>query len=163
MKILKLITEKITIYESDYTKGNCCFCKSKRSYNRKIGHGLLLLVGYEKEDTLEDISWVVHKIINMRIFNDGSNKMNLSLKELNGDILLISQFTLFASTKKGNRPSFMNSAPPKIAEKWYENTIQEFEKLLEKDIQTGKFGAMMDVSIQNNGPVTLFIDSKNKE
>ena len=129
----------------------------------EIGHGLLLLVGYEKEDTLEDISWVVHKILNMRIFNDGSNKMNLSLKEFNGDILLISQFTLFASTKKGNRPSFMNSAPQKIAEKWYENTIQEFEKLLEKDIQTGKFGAMMDVSIQNNGPVTLFIDSKNKE
>lgn len=129
----------------------------------EIDHGLLLLVGYEKEDTLEDISWVVHKIINMRIFNDSSNKMNLSIKEINGDILLISQFTLFASTKKGNRPSFMNSAPPKIAEKWYENTIQKFEKLLEKDIQTGKFGAMMDVSIQNNGPVTLFIDSKNKE
>ena len=106
---------------------------------------------------------VDNKLLNLLKIRSGYVKNVLSLKEFNGDILLISQFTLFASTKKGNRPSFMNSAPQKIAEKWYENTIQEFEKLLEKDIQTGKFGAMMDISIQNNGPVTLFIDSKNKE
>lgn len=129
----------------------------------KIDSGLLLLVGFEIKDSLEDIVWVTNKIINMRIFNDSSNKMNLSLKENGGDLLLISQFTLFASTKKGNRPSFMHSAPPKIAKKWYEITIEEFEKLLGKSIQTGKFGAMMDVSIQNNGPVTIIVDSKNKE
>ena len=129
----------------------------------KIDSGLLLLVGFEIKDSLEDIVWATNKIINMRIFNDSSNKMNLSLKEIGGDLLLISQFTLFASTKKGNRPSFMHSAPPKIAKKWYEITIEEFEKLLGKSIQTGKFGAMMDVSIQNNGPVTIIVDSKNKE
>ena len=129
----------------------------------KIDSGLLLLVGFEIKDSLEDIVWATNKIINMRIFNDSSNKMNLSLKENGGDLLLISQFTLFASTKKGNRPSFMHSAPPKIAKKWYEITIEEFEKLLGKSIQTGKFGAMMDVSIQNNGPVTIIVDSKNKE
>ena len=129
----------------------------------KIDSGLLLLVGFEIKDSLEDIVWATNKIINMRIFNDSLNKMNLSLKENGGDLLLISQFTLFASTKKGNRPSFMHSAPPKIAKKWYEITIEEFEKLLGKSIQTGKFGAMMDVSIQNNGPVTIIVDSKNKE
>ena len=129
----------------------------------KIDSGLLLLVGFEIKDSLEDIVWVTNKIINMRIFNDSSNKMNLSLKENGGDLLLISQFTLFASTKKGNRPSFMHSAPPEIAKKWYETTIEEFEKLLGKSIQTGKFGSMMDVSIQNNGPVTIIVDSKNKE
>ena len=129
----------------------------------KIDSGLLLLVGFEIKDSLEDIVWATNKIINMRIFNDSLNKMNLSLKENGGDLLLISQFTLFASTKKGNRPSFKHSAPPKIAKKWYENTIEEFEKLLGKSIQTGKFGAMMDVSIQNNGPVTIIVDSKNKE
>ena len=129
----------------------------------KIDSGLLLLVGFEIKDSLEDIVWATNKIINMRIFNDSLNKMNLSLKENGGDLLLISQFTLFASTKKGNRPSFMHSAPPKIARKWYEITVEEFEKLLGKSIQTGKFGAMMDVSIQNNGPVTIIVDSKNKE
>ena len=129
----------------------------------KIDCGLLLLVGFEIKDSLEDIVWVTNKIINMRIFNDSSNKMNLSLKENGGDLLLISQFTLFASTKKGNRPSFMHSASPEIAKKWYETTIEEFEKLLGKSIQTGKFGSMMDVSIQNNGPVTIILNSKNKE
>ena len=129
----------------------------------KINNGLLLLVGYEHEDTENDIFWITQKVINMRIFNDNSQKMNLSLMDTDGDILLISQFTLHASTKKGNRPSFLGSAKADKAKRLYQKTINEFEKSIQKTIQNGVFGAMMDVSLINDGPVTIILDSKNKE
>ena len=129
----------------------------------KINNGLLLLVGYEHKDYENDILWITQKVVNMRIFNDYSQKMNLSLKDTDGDILLISQFTLHASTKKGNRPSFLGSAVAEEAKILYQKTIYEFEKAIQKPIQTGVFGAMMDVSLVNDGPVTIILDSKNKE
>ena len=129
----------------------------------KIGYGLLLLVGFTNDDTVEDIVWITKKVVNLRIFDDDFQKMNLSLKELAGDILLISQFTLFASTKKGNRPSFIASAKLDKAKDLYLKTIIEIEKVLEKPIQTGVFGARMQVSLTNTGPTTIIIDSKNKE
>ena len=126
-----------------------------------IEHGLLVLLGIEEEDSQEDIDWLVQKISKLRIFNDPQGKMNLSVKDINGEILLISQFTLFASTKKGNRPSFMNSAQPKIAIPLYE----KFIKLLNTSIitKTGTFGADMKVTLINDGPVTISVDSKHRE
>ena len=129
----------------------------------KINNGLLLLVGYEHEDTENDIFWITQKVINMRIFNDNSQKMNLSLMDTDGDILLISQFTLHASTKKGNRPSFIRSAHPDIAIPLYQVFQKEIEQALGKSIFTGEFGADMKVSLINDGPVTINLDSKNKE
>lgn len=129
----------------------------------QIGYGLLLLVGFTNYDTVEDIIWITKKVVNLRIFDDEFQKMNLSLKEVAGDILLISQFTLFASTKKGNRPSFIASAKSDKAKDLYLKTIIEIEKVLEKPIQTGVFGARMQVSLTNTGPTTIIIDSKNKE
>jgi len=129
----------------------------------EIKYGLMILVGYELDDTIEDITWLVNKIINLRIFNDHNNKMNLSLKDTDGDILLISQFTLHASTKKGNRPSFINSLNPAEANQMYNITIKELEKSLEKKIKCGVFGELMDVELINNGPLTITIDSKKKE
>ena len=129
----------------------------------EIKYGLMILVGYELDDTIEDITWLVNKIINLRIFNDHNNKMNLSLKDTDGDILLVSQFTLPASTKKGNRPSFINSLSPAEANQMYNITIKELEKSLEKKIKCGVFGELMDVELINNGPLTITIDSKKKE
>jgi len=129
----------------------------------EIKYGLMILVGYELDDTIEDITWLVNKIINLRIFNDHNNKMNLSLKDTDGDILLVSQFTLHASTKKGNRPSFINSLSPAEANQMYNITIKELEKSLEKKIKCGVFGELMDVELINNGPLTITIDSKKKE
>lgn len=129
----------------------------------KIQAGFLVLVGVEEHDNYQDIEWLVRKIIQMRIFSDAEGKMNLSLQEINGDILLISQFTLFAITKKGNRPGFTRSAKPAIAIPLYEQFIIEMEKQLEKPIQTGVFGADMKVELLNDGPVTIIIDSKNPE
>jgi D-tyrosyl-tRNA(Tyr) deacylase len=129
----------------------------------EIKYGLMILVGYELDDTIEDITWLVNKIINLRIFNDHNNKMNLSLKDKDGDILLVSQFTLHASTKKGNRPSFINSLSPAEANQMYNITIKELEKSLEKKIKCGVFGELMDVELINNGPLTITIDSKKKE
>ena len=128
-----------------------------------IQAGLLVLIGVEELDTTEDADWLCQKLIGLRIFSDTENKMNLSLKDMNGDILLISQFTLFASTKKGNRPSFIKSAKPEIAIPLYEYCIQQLSLLLEKPIKTGVFGADMKVSLINDGPVTILLDSKNKE
>lgn len=127
-----------------------------------IEKGLLVLLGIEENDSDEDIQWLSAKIVNMRIFNDENGLMNLALKEVGGDILLISQFTLFASTKKGNRPSFLQSAKPDIAIPLYEKMITQLENDLEKKIQTGKFGADMQVHLCNDGPVSIIIDSKNK-
>lgn len=129
----------------------------------EIKYGLMILVGYELDDGIEDISWLVNKITNLRIFNDHNNKMNLSLKDTDGDILLVSQFTLHASTKKGNRPSFINSFNPNEANKLYKTTIKELEKSLEKKIKCGVFGELMDVELINDGPLTITIDSKKKE
>ena len=129
----------------------------------EINKGLVVLVGYESLDSIEDISWLVHKIVNMRIFDDSNGKLNLSVSDLNGEILLVSQFTLHASVKKGNRPSYIKAANSKKANQMYELTISEFEKVLKRKISTGKFGANMEVSIVNNGPVTITIDTKNKE
>ncbi len=129
----------------------------------EIKKGLLVLVGVEDLDTLEDIDWLVNKIINLRIFGDANHVMNLSVKDVNGDIIVVSQFTLHAATKKGNRPSYLKAAKPEISIPMYENFVQELEIALGKTIQTGIFAADMKVSLLNDGPVTIIIDSKNKE
>lgn len=128
-----------------------------------IGSGLLVLVGVEDADTPEDVEWIAGKIVNFRIFNDANGVMNVSVKDCGGDILLISQFTLHASTKKGNRPSYIKAARPEVAIPIYEQLIDQLQKQLEKPIQTGTFGADMKVELVNDGPVTLVVDSKNKE
>ena len=128
-----------------------------------IETGLLVLIGVEELDTIEDADWLCQKLISLRIFSDTEHKMNLSLKDMNGDILLISQFTLFASTKKGNRPSYIKAARPETAIPLYEDFIHQLENQLEKKIQTGVFGADMQVALVNDGPVTIIIDSRNKE
>ena len=129
----------------------------------KINNGLMVLAGYEPSDSKEDISWMVKKIIKMRIFDDSENRLNFSLLDVNGEILLISQFTLHASVKKGNRPSYIKAADSKKAKLMYDLTISEFETVLKRKISTGKFAANMDISLVNNGPVTITIDSKKKE
>lgn len=128
----------------------------------QISHGFLILLGITHDDTKEDIAWLVQKIVNLRVFNDEKGKMNCSIQEIKGEILIVSQFTLFASTKKGNRPSFINSARPEIAIPLYETFIDEI-KMTGVEVQTGMFGADMKVGIVNDGPVTIIIDSKNKE
>ena len=128
-----------------------------------IQKGLLVLVGIETTDQQEDINWLTSKIANLRIFNDENHIMNLSLKEVDGEIIIISQFTLQASTKKGNRPSYLKAAKPEISIPIYENFIVQMELELGKKVQTGQFGADMKVSLLNDGPVTIVIDSKNKE
>lgn len=128
-----------------------------------IQKGLLVLVGIETTDQQEDINWLTSKIANLRIFDDENHIMNLSLKEVDGEIIIISQFTLQASTKKGNRPSYLKAAKPEISIPIYENFIVQMELELGKKVQTGQFGADMKVSLLNDGPVTIVIDSKNKE
>ncbi|CAM4336387.1 D-aminoacyl-tRNA deacylase [Flavobacterium terrigena] len=129
----------------------------------QINQGLLVLVGIEEEDNLEDINWLVSKIINLRIFADENEVMNLSVKDIDGEIIAVSQFTLHALTKKGNRPSYIKAAKPDIAIPMYEKFVQQLEAELGKKIQTGQFGADMKVALVNDGPVTIIIDSKNKE
>ena len=129
----------------------------------QINQGLLVLVGIEEEDNIEDINWLVSKIINLRIFADENEVMNLSVKDIAGEIIAVSQFTLHALTKKGNRPSYIKAAKPDIAIPMYEKFIQQLETELGKKIQTGQFGADMKVTLVNDGPVTIIIDSKNKE
>lgn len=128
----------------------------------QISKGFMILVGICPEDNLEDIKWLTQKIANLRVFGDEDGKMNLSITDIKGEILLISQFTLFASTKKGNRPSFIQSAKPEIAIPLYEQFINSLKEI-GIPIQTGTFGADMKVSLTNDGPVTIIIDSKNKE
>lgn len=129
----------------------------------EITIGYLILLGIGQQDSAEDVDWLTSKIANLRIFGDSEGKMNLSLQDVNGDVLLISQFTLFASTKKGNRPSFTEAAKPEIAIPIYKQTINSFESKLGKKIQTGEFGADMKVSSVNDGPVTIIIDTKDKK
>ncbi|MCD4736709.1 MAG: D-tyrosyl-tRNA(Tyr) deacylase [Bacteroidales bacterium] len=127
-----------------------------------IGKGLLILLGIEDADTLEDIEWLSGKIARLRIFNDENSVMNLSVMDVDGDILVVSQFTLHASTKKGNRPSYIQASKPDIAIPMYEKFVKQLEKETGKTVQTGEFGAMMEVMLVNDGPVTIFIDTKNR-
>jgi len=128
-----------------------------------IQKGYLLLLGVETLDTKEDINWLCNKIVKLRIFSDENGAMNQSILEVDGTILVVSQFTLYANTKKGNRPSFIKAARPETAKFLYESFIEQLEKQLNKKIKTGLFGAMMDVSLVNDGPVTILIDTKQKE
>lgn len=129
----------------------------------EIGKGLLILLGIENEDTEEDISWLCGKIAKMRIFNDSEGVMNDSLIDVNGDAIVVSQFTLHASTKKGNRPSYIKAAKPDVAIPLYEKFVSSLQKELGKTVGTGEFGADMKVALFNDGPVTIIIDSKNRE
>ncbi|WP_178990072.1 D-aminoacyl-tRNA deacylase [Winogradskyella schleiferi] len=128
----------------------------------EIGNGLLVLLGIVNEDSQEDIDWLCNKIINLRIFSDEEGVMNKSLKTIGGDVILVSQFTLHASTKKGNRPSYIKAAKPEVAIPLYEKFIEILQTVLEKPIQTGEFGADMKVNLINDGPVTIIIDSENR-
>jgi D-tyrosyl-tRNA(Tyr) deacylase len=128
----------------------------------KIDLGLLILVGIETVDSHEDVNWLAKKIVDLRIFNDAEHHMNLSVKEVNGDLLVVSQFTLHAKTKKGNRPSFIDAARPEIAIPLYENFKKQLATLMEKPVQSGIFGANMKISLVNDGPVTILIDSQNR-
>ncbi|HWR94842.1 MAG TPA: D-aminoacyl-tRNA deacylase [Flavobacterium sp.] len=128
-----------------------------------IQNGLLVLLGIEDSDNHEDINWLTSKIANLRIFGDENKVMNLSLKDSNGEMIIVSQFTLHASTKKGNRPSYIKAAKPEIAIPLYEKFITQMEIELGEKVQTGQFGADMKVSLLNDGPVTIIIDSKNRE
>ncbi|MFN7686955.1 MAG: D-aminoacyl-tRNA deacylase [Sphingobacteriales bacterium] len=128
-----------------------------------VGQGLLIFLGIEDADNEEDILWLSGKIVNLRIFDDSDGVMNLSVKDTGGDILLVSQFTLHASTRKGNRPSYIRASKPEIAIPLYEKMIRQLETDLGKKIQTGEFGAEMQVRLLNNGPVTITIDTKSKE
>jgi len=129
----------------------------------QIETGFLVLLGIEDADTVEDLVWLAQKIVGMRVFSDENDLMNKALSDVNGSILLISQFTLFASTKKGNRPGFTKAARPDVAIPLYEKMIEKLSLLLGKKIATGVFGADMKISLLNDGPVTILIDSKNKE
>jgi D-tyrosyl-tRNA(Tyr) deacylase len=128
-----------------------------------IKKGILVLVGIEDADNQEDIGWLTTKIVQLRIFDDENGVMNLSVKDIGGEIIVVSQFTLHASTKKGNRPSYIRASKPDFAIPMYEKFITSIENALGKKVGTGKFGAMMDVSLVNDGPVTIIIDSKNKD
>lgn len=136
--------------------------KVEQEFVGKIEHGILALVGFEPEDTSEDFEWISKKIIQLRIFNDENNVMNLDIQQVNGDILVVSQFTLHASTKKGNRPSYIKASKPDLATTQYQKFLSVLEKNF-KPVQKGIFGADMKVDLLNDGPVTIFIDSKNKE
>ncbi|MGP1479636.1 MAG: D-aminoacyl-tRNA deacylase [Capnocytophaga sp.] len=127
-----------------------------------IGKGMLILVGIEESDSQEDVQWLSTKIVNLRIFDDANGVMNLSVKDIDGEILIVSQFTLHAATKKGNRPSYIRAARPETAIPLYEAFIQQTETLLGKKVGTGQFGAMMAVDLCNDGPVTILIDTKEK-
>lgn len=152
-KIMRIVIQRVT--QADVViEGNI---------KGKIGNGMMILVGIENSDTDEDIAWLTKKIVNLRIFDDENGVMNLSILDKGGDILLISQFTLHASTAKGNRPSYIKAAKPDISIPIYEKFIKSIEEALGKKIETGTFGADMKVTLTNDGPVTIIIDSKNRE
>lgn len=138
-------------------------CTVDGNITGEINNGFLVLLGVEDADTLEDLDWLAQKIVGMRVFSDENGLMNKALADIDGDILLISQFTLFASTKKGNRPGFTKAAKPDIAIPLYEKMIEKLSALLGKKVQTGIFGADMKIALLNDGPVTILIDTKNKE
>ena len=135
----------------------------KNKVKSEIGPGLLVLVGIEEADTEADIDWLCNKIVQLRIFNDSNEVMNLSVQETGGSILAISQFTLHAKTRKGNRPSYIKAARPEVAIPLYNDFVNRLSLLLGKEIGTGEFGAMMQIELINDGPVTIIIDTKEKE
>ncbi len=141
--------------------------KASVSINKKnsasIGFGMVILLGIEHSDEEEDIHWLCKKITQLRIFDDKNGVMNLDISDTNGEILLVSQFTLYASTRKGNRPSYIKAAPPNIAIPLYKKFINRLELIMQKKVKTGTFGAMMEVELTNDGPVTIIMDSKTKE
>lgn len=127
-----------------------------------INQGLLVLLGVEDADSPDDVQWLASKLVNLRIFNDAEGVMNVSVKDINGEVVVVSQFTLHASTKKGNRPSYIKAAKPEIAIPLYEGFVREIQRCLGRAVQTGEFGADMKVNLVNDGPVTIIIDTKNK-
>lgn len=135
----------------------------EKKIKANIGKGLLVLLGIEEADDQEDIDWLSNKIANLRIFNDPEGVMNISVKDAGGDIIVVSQFTLHASTKKGNRPSYIKASKPEVAIPLYEKFVKSLEIALGKSVQTGEFGADMKVSLLNDGPVTIVIDTKDKK
>lgn len=139
-----------------------CSVEIEKSVKSSIQKGLLVLLGIEDADTDEDIDWLGNKIVNLRIFNDAEGVMNVSVKDDSGDILVVSQFTLHASTKKGNRPSYIKASKPDFAIPMYEKFVRVISEVLGKPVHTGSFGADMKVALINDGPVTIIIDSKNK-
>ena len=138
-------------------------CQVNNEITGNIGYGFLVLLGIEDADSDEDLQWLAQKIVNLRVFGDENGLMNKSLADINGDILLISQFTLFAQTKKGNRPSFLRAARSDKAIPLYEKMTEKLEELTDKKVATGIFGADMKVSLLNDGPVTIIMDTKNRE
>jgi len=134
-----------------------------RQDRKQIGPGLVILIGIEESDNLSDIEWLSGKIGRIRIFNDSDGIMNLSVKEVSGDIMIVSQFTLHASTRKGNRPSYIKAAPPNIAIPLYESFVNSIQKEVGKSVVTGVFGAYMQVNLTNDGPVTIIVDTKIRE
>ncbi len=142
-------------------KGAELFVENK--FYSKIGPGLLVLVAVSKDDKPDDINWMANKLVNLRIFNDDNNQMNRSVDEVDGEIMIVSQFTLYASTKKGNRPSFIKSAGGNFAEKSYLDFVDMVNRIYKFKVKTGKFGASMNIVLNNDGPVTIVIDSKAKE
>ena len=135
----------------------------ERDTTKKIGPGLVILLGIEESDEKDDVRWLSGKISRLRIFNDEQGVMNLSIKDVDGELMIVSQFTLHASTRKGNRPSYIRAASPEIAIPLYRAFIEQMQEDLEKPVVTGEFGAYMQVSLTNDGPVTINIDTKNKE
>lgn len=129
----------------------------------QIGNGLLVLLGIQPTDGQDDIDYLVQKITHLRIFDDAAGVMNLCVRDVAGEVLVVSQFTLMASTRKGNRPSYIHAAPPAVAEPLYEAFVEQFSTVMEKRVQTGRFGADMQVSLLNDGPVTICIDSRHRE
>lgn len=129
----------------------------------QIGNGLLVLLGIQPTDGQDDIDYLVQKITHLRIFDDAAGVMNLCVRDVTGEVLVVSQFTLMASTRKGNRPSYIHAAPPAVAEPLYEDFVEQLSTAMEKRVQTGRFGADMQVSLLNDGPVTICIDSRHRE
>lgn len=129
----------------------------------KIDQGLLVLVGFEKEESTEELEWMVNKLIHLRVFEDEDEKMNFSVQDIKGELMIVSQFTLHAQTKKGHRPSYNKAAPPNEAEEWYKKFINMCQQKMETNVKTGVFGAHMQIHLNNDGPVTIMIDTKNKE
>lgn len=150
---MRVVIQKITHASVDIEKQTVA----------SINKGLLVLVGIEDNNTDEDIAWLSAKIVNLRVFEDENDVMNLSVKDVDGEVLIVSQFTLHAATKKGNRPSYIRAARPEVAIPIYEAFVRQVEALLGKQVPTGQFGAMMQVNLCNDGPVTILIDTKNKD
>jgi D-tyrosyl-tRNA(Tyr) deacylase len=141
---------------------SCILSIEGQEYNR-IGYGYLILVGIDEADTSEDLEWITSKIAGLRIFDDDLGVMNLDIRDIGGEVMIVSQFTLHASIRRGNRPSFLKAARPEIARPAYEAFVESIEQKTECKVVTGKFGAEMSINLVNDGPVTIFIDSKNRE